>query len=106
MFSTSYAPTEKLSIFSSLGYSMAHNRNTYSQWAVDEGLSILSLVNRGLTIGSHADWYDAELGLKWEPKKDLTIEPHYAYYGYRVKDSVETGNYSAHIVWLDVSKKW
>jgi hypothetical protein len=105
MVSTSYAPTEKFTIFNTLGYSKAYNKHDYQQTDIN-GAAIATVLNRGLAMGANDEWYDAEFGVNMELKKDLTVAPHYAYYGYRANDSVETGNYSAHIVWVDVGMKF
>ncbi len=96
LFSTSYAPKENLSVYSSAQYSRADNFDAKSFL--------------GIPYGVNNERYDINLGVKWSPKSDLTVEPHYGYYAYRSNPddnySMDYGNYSAHALWLDASVKW
>jgi len=92
MFTTSYAPKDNLSLFNSFEYSRSKNYNNYSSF--------------GIPYGEDYYRYDMTLGLKWEPKKNWSVEPHYSYYSYRAKQSVDLGNYSAHLIALDAKYTW
>ena len=94
MFSTSYAPKENLSFFNTLEFSRAKN--------VNDSNSVYSNVR----YGADDQWWDSTIGIRWSPKKDITVEPHYAYYSFTANQSIETGNYSAHVMWLDVKYNW
>jgi hypothetical protein len=54
-----------------------------------------------------ADFHEANLtfGLRWTPKKDLTVEPKYAWYQYTANQS-EMGSYNASLISLEVKNKW
>ena len=100
--SSSYAPTEKFIFFDSLEYSRAKNQTN-----VDGKSITTTLASMGpMLMGLDQEWYSIDNGVKWLPTKSLTIEPHYAYYAFRNFEGVSTGNYSAHVIWLDVNVKW
>jgi hypothetical protein len=94
MFTTSYAPKDSFSIFNTVEFSRAKNANNPDTAA------------SSMRYGVDDEWWNMTYGVRWSPKKDLTIEPHYAYYSFRANQSVETGNYSAHAMWLDVKYNW
>ncbi|MEI8012393.1 MAG: hypothetical protein WCI27_07960 [Candidatus Omnitrophota bacterium] len=100
-FTTSYAPVEKFSVFNTLGYSRAKNKTN-----ADNPAALGASATAATLLGLNDAWWDIDTGAKWEAGKNVTIEPHYAYYAYRAYPGVETGNYSAHVVWLDVNIKW
>jgi len=94
MFTTSYAPRENLSVFNSVEFSRAKNPNN-------------NYTNTGtLRYGVDDQWWNTTIGVRWNPRKDLTIEPHYAYYSFRTGQSVESGNYSAQVIWLETKLTW
>ena len=92
---TSYAPLENLSLYNTLDYSRA--KNAINNYAPTTGAFL---------YGVDDEWYDAVVGIRWSPKKNITIEPHYGYYAFRANQSVETGNYSAHVMMVDVKFDW
>ncbi len=96
LFSTSYAPKENFSVFSSAQYSRANDFNAQSFY--------------GIPYGVNNESYDITLGAKWSPKKDITLEPNYGYYSYRANPndnySMDYGNYSAHLFMLDAKFDW
>lgn len=96
LFTTSYAPKENFSIYSSAQYSRATGFDSQSF--------------NGLPYGPNNESYDITLGARWSPKKDVTLEPHYGYYSYRSNPddtySLDYGNYSAHVYWLDTTFSW
>jgi hypothetical protein len=96
LFSTSYAPKENFSVFSSAQYSRANDFNA-------QGFD-------GIPYGVNNERYDISLGMKWSPRKDLTLSPRYGYYSYRANPndnlSMDYGNYSAHVAWLDFTYDW
>ena len=49
---------------------------------------------------------DLTLGCRWNPKKDLSVEPKYSFYQYRANPDSESGNYNAHVLWLEVRFAW
>jgi hypothetical protein len=88
----SYAPREDLSFFTGFQYSRAKDFDS-------QGFA-------GMPYGVDNEHYDANVGMKWSPRENLTLEPRYAYYSYRANQSVDYGNYSAHVAWLDCSLDW
>ncbi|MBF0618820.1 MAG: hypothetical protein HQL19_01500 [Candidatus Omnitrophica bacterium] len=108
MLTTSYMATEKLSLFNSLEFSRAKNRtNDSNSINLTPNADTVNGVGAvAMLWGNNDAWWDIDTGAKWEPKKNLTIEPHYAYYTYEAYPGIEAGNYSAHVVWLDVNVKW
>ena len=92
LLTTSYAPREDLSFFTGFQYSRAKDFDS-------QGFA-------GMPYGVDNEHYDANVGMKWSPRENLTLEPRYAYYSYRANQSVDYGNYSAHVAWLDCSLDW
>ncbi len=93
--STSYAPIENFSVYNTLDYSRA--KNVVNNYAPTTGAFL---------YGTDDEWYDAIVGIRWSPKKDVTVEPHYGYYGFRSNESVEVGSYTAHVFMLEVKVDW
>lgn len=99
--SSSYAPTASFCFFNSASYSRAKNQvgfNTATPLSVNTFTAPI--------YATDAEWYTIDNGVKWSLKADLSVEPHYGWYAYRSFDGALTGNYNAHILWLDVTKKW
>lgn len=59
----------------------------------------------GMPYGADFHEVDATVGLRWTAKKDLTIEPKYAWYQYRANEA-EVGSFNAQVIWLEVNSKW
>ncbi len=97
LFTTSFIPRENLSLYSTFEYSRAKNYN---------GNADSTAATSAMTFGVDNERHDVQVGLKWTPKKDLSIEPHYAYYSYRSNQSVDYGNYSAHLFMLEAKYNW
>ena len=92
LFSMSYIPRENLSVTSSLSQSRADNFNDYA--------------NIGIPLGADFNRVTAIFGLKWTPRKDISIEPEYAYYHYGANPHADAGSYDAHLLGLEVSMGW
>lgn len=92
MVSSSYTPKDNLSFTNTFTYSNATNYDNFS--------------SIGLAYGADFDKYDITLEANWEPKQDLSVKPHYAYYFYEPGSAYDNGGYRAHVMWLDVSVKW
>lgn len=96
LFSTSYVPKENLSLYGSAQYSRANDFDSHSFYSVP--------------YGPNNEYYDLTVGMKWSPKKDFSIEPHFGYYVYHANPndnySLDYGNYSAQIYWLDTKFNW
>lgn len=59
----------------------------------------------GVPLGSEHNRWETSAGLKWAPQEDFSVEAEYAFYNYRPNALAEVGDYDAHVVWLEVSKK-
>ncbi|MBI1978180.1 MAG: hypothetical protein HYS55_05455, partial [Candidatus Omnitrophica bacterium] len=92
LFSVGYTPKENLSIMGTLSQSQADNFDDYA--------------NIGIPLGADFNRVTAIFGLKWTVKKDITIEPEYAYYHYGANPHADAGSYDAHLVGLEVSLAW
>lgn len=92
LFTTSYSVNDDLSIFGSSQFSRADNFD-------DQGFA-------GIPYGVDSKNYDVNVGMNWSPKKDFTIKPSYGYYSYRANESMDYGNYSAHLFMLDAKFDW
>ena len=96
-FSTSFMPKEFFTVTNTLSYSRAKNANNNYD---------VTSTGPAMSYGADDEWYSSDLGVKWSLKKDWSVEPHYAYYGFRSYQGISSGNYSANVLWLDISKKW
>lgn len=92
LLSANYVIKKDLSLSNSFLYSRADNFNDYSPV--------------GLPLGVDNSTFDYTTGVKWEPKKDLTIEPHYSYYYYKVNPDAGVGSYVGQVAWIDVNLKF
>ncbi|MBF0121841.1 MAG: hypothetical protein HQL21_00355 [Candidatus Omnitrophica bacterium] len=101
MFSTTFAPTQKLSFYSAAQYSRARNTENEAGANLTAGSG-----GANMLYDIDAEWYSIETGLKIEAKKDLTVSPHYAYQAYREDPGMEMNDFSAHVIWVDVSMKF
>jgi hypothetical protein len=92
LVTTSYAPKDSLSFFTDFQYTRAKDFD--------------SQAFAGIPYGVDNEHYDAGIGMKWSPKENITLAPHYAYYSYRANQSMDYGNYSAHAAWFDFNYDW
>ncbi|MDP2654402.1 MAG: hypothetical protein Q8Q08_10280 [Candidatus Omnitrophota bacterium] len=92
LFSTSYMASESISLINTILYSRADNYNDFS--------------GTGLPLGADFKQYDMTTSLEWTPKKGMKVKPTYEYASYKANPLVEVGDYSAHIVWMDVGFDW
>ena len=60
----------------------------------------------GMVYGVDNSHYNVDIGAEWSPKKNLTLKPHYGYYSYTADPSLDFGNYSAHVAWLECAFDW
>ena len=95
---SSYAPTANLSFFNVLSYSRSQNGI--------KNHNLTSATTSAFAYDNDEVWYNADMGVKLALKNDWSVEPHYAYYSFRTKDSVTFGNYTANVMWFDITKKW
>lgn len=91
LFSIDYALTKDLMLLGLVDYTRAANYNDFTA--------------TGMPYGADFHKTDLTLGLSWKPKKDLTVEPKYAWYQYRT-NGTEIGNYNAQVISLEAKVKW
>jgi hypothetical protein len=93
-FSTDYQPHEKVKLDSSLFYTFATNGGN--------GQS-----NTLVNYASEYDHYGITVGVKWQIRKDLTVEPQYSYTSYLPStDSGIGGAYTAQVVGVTLTTNW
>ena len=49
---------------------------------------------------------DLTAGLRWEPAEDTSLGFEYSFYKYNANDNAESGDYTAHVIWVEASKKF
>lgn len=91
LFSIEYALNKDVVLTGTGDYTRAANFKDFSELSTPYG----------------ADFHQADVtvGVRWTAKKDLTIEPKYAWYQYTANEA-EVGSYNAHVIWLDVKCLW
>lgn len=87
----SYAPSDKLSWNSTLGYSAASNYSDIATFQLPLGVSFNRL--------------DFTVGCDWKLKKDITLEPKYSFYGYWPTED-QSNQYNANVFWLNLKIQW
>ncbi|MFA7001798.1 MAG: hypothetical protein WC352_06615 [Candidatus Omnitrophota bacterium] len=97
MFGTDYQPREYLNFNGNLFYTAANNYGDFERY------------NASNLVFYGADYAQVGLtaGCRWNLRKDLTIEPQYAFSQYRPNENSGTGNgYDAHVVSLALTTHW
>ncbi len=94
LFSADYAVRSNVTLSSMLQYTRANNFNDYSP--------------SGQPFGADFRKLDLTTGIAWSPKQleDTSVQAEYGLYTYNPNENVETGEYTAHVLWLEVSKKF
>ncbi len=93
LLSGSYLPKENLTFTNTMVYSVANNFDDFS--------------SSGLALGEDFNKMDLTLGMNWKPKENINVEPHYSYNVYNTDTtSADYGDYTAHVIWLDLSFDW
>lgn len=100
MFTTSYAPKDNLSVFNTISYSRA--KNAQNNEISNQVTNAAGGSSAALAYAIDDEWWDSTVGIDWSPRKDLKLGPHYAYYSFRSHQGIDAGNYSAHVIWLDL----
>ena len=93
MLGADYAPKSFLLLTSHLLYSQARNFND-------------DFILFGLPLGADFQRIDLTTGITWSIREDVSVGTEYGYYHYLPNDNVQSGEYTAHVIWLDVSKKF
>ena len=92
LLSADYTPKPTVTVSQTFLFSRAKNFNDY--------------VSTGLPYGADFSRVDLTTGLTWSPKKDVSMKTEYDLYHFNSNDNAETGDYTAHVIWFDVSKKF
>ena len=87
-----YTPTPALTFTSSLLCSGAGNFNDFA--------------DTGLPLGADFHRVDLTTGVTWAVNERTSLGADYAFYRYNPNENVESGDYTAHVVWLEVSQKF
>lgn len=56
--------------------------------------------------GADNERLDLRTGLAWSPNADTSFKGEYAYYHYSANSNVEYGDYNAHVIWVEASRKF
>lgn len=92
-FSLNYAPQKVWSWINTIRYSRADNFNDFA--------------DTGLPLGADYRMIDLESGFKFALLQEkLILEPKYALYHYNANDSVDSGDYSAHVLSFEITLPW
>lgn len=91
-FNTNYFVTDKVTLTQGLEFSTANNFDDFTAIGLPLGVEYHEV---GLTAG-----------IKWQIAEHIAIEPKYGFYLYRTSSLAETGNYTAHILWLRTILNW
>ena len=92
LFSADYAATPKITLTGTLQYSQARNFNDFAA--------------SGLPLGADTEQVDLTAGLNWKIRKDSSIAARYGFYHYLTNSNAESGDYDAHVVWLEGTRKF
>lgn len=92
LFSADYSPKPDLTLNGTLQYSWADNFNDYA--------------NTGMPYGAAFNRLDFTTGIAWSPSDRTTYGVDYALYTYNPNENVESGDYTAHAIWLKVTQKF
>lgn len=92
LFSADYAATPKITLTGTLQYSRAGNFNDFAV--------------SGLPLGADTEQLDLTAGLNWKLWKDSSVAAGYGFYHYLSNSNADSGDYNAHVVWLEGTKKF
>ncbi len=92
LVSADYAFTPKWSWSGTLQYSWADNFNDFSEV--------------GLPFGVRMEQLDLTAKLNWSVAPDTSVSVEYGFYHYLPDSNADTGDYDAHMIWLEASRKF
>ena len=90
LFSADYSPQPNLTLNGTLQYSWADNFNDYA--------------DTGIPYGAAFDRLDFTTGVAWSPSDRTSLGVDYALYTYNPNENTDSGDYTAHAVWLKVTQ--
>jgi hypothetical protein len=85
-----YTPAPTVTLNGTLQYSWASNFNDFTA--------------TGLPLGADFDRLDATAGFTWSLLEGTAMKAEYALYSYLPSSLVESSDYHAHVIWLELSK--
>lgn len=92
LFSADYAPAPNVTVTGALQYSSADNFNDFA--------------DRALPYGADFHKLDLTTGVAWAVNDGTSVAAEYALYTYNPNENVESGDYKAHVIWLEVSQNF
>ena len=94
LFSTDYTPKPNLTLTGTLQLTSADNFNDFA--------------NTGIPYGADFHKLDLTTSITWSPMKlkDTSVKAEYGLYTYNPNENVEAGDYTAHMIWVQVSQKF
>src|SRR3989338_6269848 len=107
MLTGDYHPNGKVSIYSTLYYSIARNYDNFTGGG--DGASNLGAPftpTSGLPLGADFTRTGITVGVKWSPKERITVSPQFAFYRYNPNHKFDLGGYEAYVGSLEISYNW
>lgn len=90
--SADYPLCPHVAVNGTLEYSRARNFNDFA--------------STGLPLGADFDELDLTTALTWTLREGVSLTGRYGFYHYQPNSRVETGDYNAHVIWIEASKKF
>lgn len=87
-----YTVTPAVVLTGNLLYSQARNFNDFT--------------SNGLPLGADFDQIDLTTGMTWSLGEDAAVNAEYGFYHYQPNSNAQNGDYDAHLISLEVSKKF
>ncbi len=87
-------PAPRIVLTQHLLYSRADNFNDFDSGAT------------GLPLGVDFERVDLTTGVAWAVRDDFSVNAEYAFYHYQANSNIDSGDYDAHVIWLEASKKF
>jgi hypothetical protein len=91
-FNANYLLNEKITLTEGFEFSIADNFDDFTSEGLPQGTDYHEI---GLTSG-----------VRWQITEHMAVEPKYGLYLYRTNSLTDTGNYTAHILWLRTVFNW
>ncbi len=92
LLSADYSPKPNVTWTSTLQLSGADNFNDYA--------------NTGMPYGAAFQRADVTTGVTWALTNNTSVGAKYALFTYNPNENVESGDYTAHVIWFDLSLKF
>lgn len=92
LLATEYLPKPDITFTNTLYYSIAENFDDFSL--------------NGMPYGVDDERFDVETGITWLLKESATLKTEYAFSQYQPHSQAGSGAYKAHVIWLELSRKF